>query len=142
MIVEDVSLGFEKLGDFPGPYVRWLLEAAGGEGLAAIAFALRDRAAIARCCVGYWDGKESTLFTGVCPGEILVEPRGSAHFGWDPWFVPRHGGGRSFAELSDEEKDGISHRGLAYAQLKAHLQPAEPALSPSSEDGSVQDVDS
>ena len=39
LIVEDVSLGFDELGNFPGPYVRWLLEAAGGKGLAAIAYA-------------------------------------------------------------------------------------------------------
>ena len=56
LIVEDVSLGFDELGNFPGPYVRWLLEAAGGKGLAAIAYALNNRAAKAQCCVGYWDG--------------------------------------------------------------------------------------
>src|SRR5204862_8068625 len=33
LIVEDVSLGFDELGNFPGPYVKWLLEAAGGKGL-------------------------------------------------------------------------------------------------------------
>ena len=48
LIVEDVSLGFDELGNFPGPYVRWLLEAAGGKGLAAIAYALNNRAAKAR----------------------------------------------------------------------------------------------
>src|SRR5437764_8533892 len=57
LVVEDVSLGFAALGNFPGPYVRWLLEAAGGKGLAAIAYALNDRAAHARCCVAYWDGE-------------------------------------------------------------------------------------
>src|SRR5207253_4730525 len=49
LIVEDVSLGFDELGNFPGPYVRWLLEAAGGTGLAVIAYALRNRAARAVC---------------------------------------------------------------------------------------------
>ena len=36
LIVEDVSLGFDELGNFPGPFVKWLLEAAGGQGLAAM----------------------------------------------------------------------------------------------------------
>ena len=39
LIVEDVSLGFDELGHFPGPYIKWLLEAAGGKGLGAIAYA-------------------------------------------------------------------------------------------------------
>src|SRR5919197_422287 len=64
LIVEDVSLGFDELGNFPGPYVRWLLEAAGGKGLAAIAYALNNRAARAQCCVAYWDGEQGHLFTG------------------------------------------------------------------------------
>src|SRR5213078_1509277 len=48
LIVEDVGLGFNELGNFPGPYVKWLLEAAGGKGLGAIAYALLDRSAKAQ----------------------------------------------------------------------------------------------
>lgn len=120
LIVEDVSLGFDALGNFPGPYVRWLLEAAGGEGLAAIASALTDRSATALCCIGYWDGSRVHTFLGVAAGEIVVSPRGSRNFGWDPWFVPA-GSSKTYAEMSDEEKDAVSHRGHAYRQLAAHL---------------------
>lgn len=120
LIVEDVSLGFQELGNFPGPYVRWLLEAAGGKGLAAIAYALNNRAAKAQCCVGYWDGERSHLFLGECTGEVLVEPRGEQNFGWDAWFQPR-GTAKTFAEMSPAEKDEISHRGQAYRKLLAHL---------------------
>lgn len=120
LIVEDVSLGFDELGNFPGPYVRWMLEAAGGNGLAVIAYALRNRTARAQCCVGYWDGSEGRLFSGECVGEVLVEPRGQRHFGWDAWFQPK-GSEKTFAEMDDEEKDSISHRGNAYRKLAAHL---------------------
>jgi non-canonical purine NTP pyrophosphatase (RdgB/HAM1 family) len=120
LIVEDVSLGFDELGNFPGPYVRWLLEAAGGKGLAAIAYALNNRAAKAECCVAYWDGSEGHLFCGECVGEILVQPRGEENFGWDPWFQPR-GSNKTFAEMNPEEKDQLSHRGRAYRQLAEHL---------------------
>jgi non-canonical purine NTP pyrophosphatase (RdgB/HAM1 family) len=116
LIVEDVSLGFDELGNFPGPYVRWLLEAAGGKGLAAIAYALNNRAAKAQCCVGYWNGKTVKTFLGETMGEILVQPRGERHFGWDAWFQPR-GSQKTFAEMSDEEKDAVSHRGHAYRML-------------------------
>lgn len=120
LIVEDVSLGFDELGNFPGPYVRWLLEAAGGKGLGAIAYALLNRAAKAQCCVAYWDGVDEHVFLGECAGEILVEPRGEHNFGWDPWFKP-NGSTRTFAEMDPEEKDKISHRGRAYHMLRDHL---------------------
>ncbi|HKR67000.1 MAG TPA: non-canonical purine NTP pyrophosphatase [Thermoanaerobaculia bacterium] len=120
LVVEDVSLGFDELGNFPGPYVRWLLEAAGGKGLAAIAYALNNRSAKAQCCVGYWNGRDVRTFTGETTGEILVKPRGERHFGWDAWFVPR-GSQKTFAEMTDDEKDAVSHRGAAYRQLAAHL---------------------
>jgi non-canonical purine NTP pyrophosphatase (RdgB/HAM1 family) len=120
LIVEDVSLGFDELGNFPGPYVRWLLEAAGGTGLAAIAYALNNRAAKAQCCVGYWDGKSVKLFVGETAGEILVKPRGERHFGWDAWFQPA-GSKKTFAEMDAQEKDAVSHRGHAYRKLAEYL---------------------
>ena len=120
LIVEDVSLGLDELGNFPGPYVKWLLEAAGGKGLAAIAYALNNRAAKAQCCVAYWNGTEGKIFLGECSGEILVEPRGARVFGWDAWFQP-NGSNQTFAEMSEEQKDALSHRGNAYRQLAAHL---------------------
>jgi non-canonical purine NTP pyrophosphatase (RdgB/HAM1 family) len=120
LLVEDVSLGFEELGYFPGPYVKWLLESAGGKGLGAIAYALRNRRARAQCCAGYWDGQEAFIFLGQVNGEILVEPRGDRSFGWDAWFVPE-GSKKTFSEMTPEEKDAVSHRGAAYRTLKEHL---------------------
>ncbi len=120
LVVEDVSLGFDALGNFPGPYVRWLLEMAGAKGLGAIAYSLLDRSARAQCCVAYWNGKEPHIFNGEVEGEILVEPRGERHFGWDAWFQP-FGSAKTFAEMTPEEKDAISHRGRAYRQLADHL---------------------
>jgi non-canonical purine NTP pyrophosphatase (RdgB/HAM1 family) len=121
LIVEDVSLGFDELGNFPGPYVKWLLEAAGGKGLGAIAYALLNRSACARCCLAYWDGAQPHIFMGEVAGEVLVEPRGDQHFGWDAWFQPS-GSTKTFAEMSADEKDLISHRGKAYRKLGEHLQ--------------------
>ncbi|MBV8515839.1 MAG: non-canonical purine NTP pyrophosphatase [Acidobacteria bacterium] len=126
LVVEDVALGFDELGHFPGVYVRWLLEAAGGKGLAAIAYALNNRSARAQCCVGYWDGSEVKLFVGETTGEILVQPRGERHFGWDAWFVPE-GSKKTFAEMTAEEKDAVSHRGRAYRKLAEHLRASAPS---------------
>jgi non-canonical purine NTP pyrophosphatase (RdgB/HAM1 family) len=120
LVVEDVSLGFDELGNFPGPYVRWLLEAAGGKGLGAIAYALINRAARAQCCVAYWDGETPHFFHGQSAGQVLVEPRGEQNFGWDAWFQP-DGSQKTFGEMTPEEKDRTSHRGKAYRQLAAFL---------------------
>ena len=128
LVVEDVGLGFDELGNFPGPYVRWLLEAAGGKGLGAIAYALLNRSAKAVCCVAYWNGTDARVFTGECAGEVLVEPRGEQTFGWDAWFKP-HGSTKTFAEMAPEEKDQISHRGQAYRLLRDHLRREQTARS-------------
>ncbi len=133
LIVEDVSLGFDELGNFPGPYIHWLLKAAGGRGLGAIAYALRDPAALARCCVGFFDGEELHLLTGETRGRILVEPRGESGFGWDAWFLP-DGESKTYAELDPSRKDALSHRGRAYRQLRA-------LLASSGRDGVIENED-
>ena len=97
-----------------------MLQAAGGKGLGAIAYALLNRAARAQCFVAYWDGKQPHMFFGETTGEILVEPRGEQRFGWDAWFQPQ-GSAKTFAEMSPEEKDAVSHRGKAYRSLAEHL---------------------
>ncbi len=55
-------------------------------------------------------------FAGECRGNLLVQPRGGAGFGYDPLFVP-HGYDQSYAELGDEVKHRISHRSQAWSRL-------------------------
>lgn len=62
-------------------------------------------------------GGDDVVVEGVCEGVILEAPRGSAGFGYDPLFLPA-GGFRTFAELSEAEKDRVSHRGRAAAALR------------------------
>jgi XTP/dITP diphosphohydrolase len=65
---------------------------------------------------------EERVFFGACSGTLADEPRGSGGFGYDPAFIPdEDGSGRTMAELSDEEKDMISHRGRAVRALAAWL---------------------
>lgn len=120
LLVEDVALGLDALGGFPGPYVKWLLEAAGGAGIAAIAKSLSSRRATARCALAFWDGSSNSFFMGETSGEILAEPRGAGGFGWDAWFLPA-GCAHTYAEMSPGEKDAISHRGRAFGLLRRHL---------------------
>ena len=57
---------------------------------------------------------------GTCAGTITREPRGENGFGYDPVFVA-DGSDRTFAELTREEKNAISHRGAAFRELAAKL---------------------
>jgi XTP/dITP diphosphohydrolase len=68
------------------------------------------------------DGAEQ-LFEGTCEGVMAPDGRGTRGFGYDPVFVPDDpsAGGRTMAELTDEEKDAISHRGRAARALLAAL---------------------
>jgi len=63
---------------------------------------------------------EQFLFDGVCKGEILSKKQGEQGFGYDPIFQPE-GYNKSFAEMTAEEKNNISHRGLAIQQLVSFL---------------------
>ncbi len=64
------------------------------------------------------------MFRGCCHGRMAPAPRGSRGFGYDPVFMPDGDwGGRTMAQLDDAEKDGISHRGRAVAELLAWLAP-------------------
>jgi XTP/dITP diphosphohydrolase len=64
---------------------------------------------------------ETRLFRGEVGGRIANEPRGSAGFGYDPIFIPDEGDGRTFAQMTTDEKGSISHRGRALKALLAYL---------------------
>ncbi len=72
---------------------------------------------VSAVAVVFPDGRELTV-EGRCDGRIGFEARGAGGFGYDPLFCV---GEKSFAELTAEEKDKISHRGRALAALSARL---------------------
>jgi XTP/dITP diphosphohydrolase len=77
------------------------------------------------CALAYADGgrRGDRLFEGTCSGVMASEARGERGFGYDPVFVPDdHRDGRTMAELTDSEKDAISHRARAARQLMAWLE--------------------
>lgn len=72
------------------------------------------------CLVDPWGkkGTEPHVVSGECTGSIARGTRGSAGFGYDPLFLVDPKRDRSMAELSDEEKNALSHRGNAARKLK------------------------
>jgi XTP/dITP diphosphohydrolase len=65
-------------------------------------------------------GSEEHCFEGVFEGSIAFEPRGEGGFGYDPVFLLSDG--RTSAELSADEKDRLSHRGIAVRKAAAYLE--------------------
>ncbi len=76
------------------------------------------------CALAYVDpaGGVERLFEGRCTGRLAAEPRGDGGFGYDPAFQPDDGPpDLTMAELTDEQKDAISHRGRAARRLEEWL---------------------
>lgn len=127
-IADDSGLEVDALNGAPGVYsARYSGEGAtdakNNEKLLAALSDLPDelrtarfRTVICLCCP---DGRE-LLCEGVCEGRILREPRGENGFGYDPLFYYEPFG-RTFAELTSEEKNRISHRGTAMRRLAEKL---------------------
>jgi XTP/dITP diphosphohydrolase len=120
LVVEEAGLGLAALNGFPGPLVKWMLEAVGAEGLAKTAAALGNPNAKARCALLYRDAQRTLIAEGITEGTLVLPPRGPHGFGWDPVFLPE-GESRTFGELSGPDKDAVSHRGRAWRALLKKL---------------------
>ncbi len=120
LVVEETGLALDALGGFPGPLVRWMLEAAGPEGIARAAIALGDPSAHARCALLYRDAAGAVIAEGADHGELVLPARGDAGFGWDVVFRPA-GEAATYAELGTAYKDRHGHRGRAWRALALRL---------------------
>jgi non-canonical purine NTP pyrophosphatase (RdgB/HAM1 family) len=120
LVVEEAGLDLVALNGFPGPLVKWMLQAVGAEGLARTAAALGDVRAAARCFLLYKDGNREVAAEGRTEGTLVLPRRGSHGFGWDPVFRP-DGSALTFAELTGAEKGAVSHRGKAWRALAERL---------------------
>jgi XTP/dITP diphosphohydrolase len=123
-VADDSGLAVDVLNGMPGIFsARW----AGRHGddlanlnlvLAQISDVSDEHRGAAFVCVAALalpDGRDFT-FDGQMRGSLVRRPRGSGGFGYDPIFVA-DGESRTNAELTPEEKDGISHRGKAFRRL-------------------------
>ncbi|HZK75284.1 MAG TPA: RdgB/HAM1 family non-canonical purine NTP pyrophosphatase [Candidatus Kapabacteria bacterium] len=125
-VADDTGLEVEALGGAPGVYsarysgegatyasnVLKLLDALEGED---------DRRAKFSTVIAYIDASGGEhLFRGEVSGVIAREPRGANGFGYDPIFIPEVGT-KTFAEMTDEEKNAISHRGRALRAFAKYL---------------------
>jgi XTP/dITP diphosphohydrolase len=122
-LADDTGLFVDALGGEPGIYAaRFAGEDASYADnrrklLEALAHADDRRAEFVSVMVVVWPDGHELAVEGVCPGVIATGERGTRGFGYDAVFIPDAGDGRSFAEMSDVEKNAISHRALALEAL-------------------------
>ncbi|MGD2142034.1 MAG: XTP/dITP diphosphatase [Candidatus Bathyarchaeota archaeon] len=115
--IEDAGLFLDRYSGFPGPYSSYALEKIGLDGILRLLYDLEDRGAAYHSVVALRLGGEIECFRGTVRGVISKEIRGSHGFGYDPIFIPNEGDGRTFGEMSEEEKNEISHRARAFRAL-------------------------
>jgi XTP/dITP diphosphohydrolase len=126
-VADDSGLEVDALNGMPGVLsARWSGRHGDDSGNTALLLAQmgdvpherRSAAFVSACALVSSAGE--TVVRGVWPGSIVREPRGDGGFGYDPVFLPS-GSTRTAAELTPEEKDAASHRGLALAALLPSL---------------------
>ena len=126
-VADDTGLEVDALGGAPGVFAARFA----GEGctyadnrrklLSELGNGDDRRARFRTVALVRWpDGRELAA-DGVCRGTISRSERGSRGFGYDAVFVPDEGDGRTFAEMTDAEKNALSHRGRAFGNLLAAL---------------------
>jgi XTP/dITP diphosphohydrolase len=133
-LADDSGLEVEALGGAPGVRsARYAGEGADAaannamllRALAGLPAARRGARFVCALALARPDGSLAAEIEGQCRGRILEHPRGTGGFGYDPLFQPSEAGagqpGRSFAELSPQEKGRLSHRGRALRELAARL---------------------
>ena len=119
-IIEDTSLYIQSLNGFPGPFASYAQKTIGNRGILRLMEGMNDRRAFFETCIGLrFNG--TIIFKGRCNGHIALRPEGENGFGFDPIFVPEDSG-KTFAEMSIEEKNSVSHRAKAFMALKEHME--------------------
>jgi XTP/dITP diphosphohydrolase len=127
-LADDSGIEVDALGGRPGPRsARFAGDGASDlENLQELIRAVKGVPAAGRTaryrCVALLavPGGEEVVAEGTCEGVLVPRPSGSRGFGYDPIFVPA-GWDRTMAELTDQEKDRISHRGRALRALRAAI---------------------
>lgn len=129
VLADDSGITVDGLGGAPGVYTAdWAETPQGRDFDMAMARTWRElqaadaaepRTAQFRCTlVLLWPDGHHEIFEGIAPGHLVWPTRGAHGHGYDPMFVP-DGHDRTYAEMTAEEKNRISHRAEAFRKLEA-----------------------
>ena len=115
VIVEDAGLFIKALKGFPGPYSSYVFRTVGLKGVLKLMENAKERRAFFESMVAFStpNQKSPKLFRGRIEGRIAKKAKGQEGFGFDPIFFPLGDKGKTFAEMSMNEKNKFSHRAKA-----------------------------
>ncbi len=120
-MIDDSGLFIDAYGGFPGVYSSYVMQTLGCEGILKLMDSEENRKARFECVIGYMSEKgDIEMFKGITDGAISTEMQGTAGFGYDPIFVSK-GQRKTFAQMTTEEKNKVSHRGKAMRSLLQHI---------------------
>ncbi|MFV2038919.1 MAG: RdgB/HAM1 family non-canonical purine NTP pyrophosphatase [Acidimicrobiales bacterium] len=128
-VADDTGLEVDALSGAPGVHTARYAgpNAADADNIAKLLDELANAAFAARTArfrtvaVVVWPDRSELLAEGVVEGHIRQRPSGTGGFGYDPVFEPDEAPGLTFAEMSDQAKNRISHRGRAFRELLVGL---------------------
>lgn len=111
IFVEDAGLFINALKGFPGPFSSYVYRTIGTRGVLRLLEGEKNRLSEFRSSVAFYASSDlKKYFSGTSVGKISEKERGTHGFGFDPIFEPIKGDGRTFAEMTMDEKDSLSHR--------------------------------
>ena len=123
LLVEDSGLFIDSLSGFPGPYSSFVHKTIGLPGVLSLMSGETNRRAEFRAVAALSFQGNMLTSTGICRGFISEKITGDSGFGYDPIFIPEETNGRTCAQLSQDEKSSISHRGFALKGVSELLNP-------------------
>jgi len=114
IFVEDAGIFVWALNGFPGPYSSYAYRTVGTKGILKLMKNVKNRDAYFQAVIAFSSPEEEPIcFIGKVKGKVSLKERGTSGFGYDPIFEPSEGDGRTFAEMSTEDKNRLSHRAVA-----------------------------
>ena len=118
VLVEDVSVGIDTMNGLPGPFIKFFEKRMGKDALYQLT---RGEPAVitVTSTIGYYDGAKLIITEGTVYG-TAVAARGENGFGFDSCFMP-DGQTKTYAEMTPDEKNAVSHRSLSVAAFVNEL---------------------
>ena len=118
--VEDAGFFVDNpLKGFPGVYSSYVMKTIGNEGILRLITDFNMTVAHFKAVIALYfkPHNQVYIFDGVVYGKVSKNVRGKGGFGFDPIFIPNEFPEKTFGELTQEEKNKISHRGKAWSKL-------------------------
>ena len=127
LFTEDTGLFIQALEGFPGPYASFVFKTIGNPGILRLLKEQSNRNAIFKTALALiLSETEFITFLGETKGTIALTEKGKKGWGYDPIFIPSEGDGRTYGEMTIDEKNSLSHRRKALSLMANYFNKKNP----------------